>query len=452
MTIVDVAVATHRGRVRRTNEDSYLVEPPLFVVADGMGGANAGEIASGIVIETFAAASPLIGEPEEALADTIGLANERIWARARRDTQTSGMGTTATAAVVLETSIAFGHVGDSRVYLLRDGVLRQLSEDHSLVGELVRRGALTPEEAEVHPQRSVITRALGTEAIVDVDTFSIATESGDVYLLCSDGLSNMLADEDLQPLLEQSPTLAAAASALVARANRAGGEDNITVVLFRIGAEGDPPATGELTAGGSRTPAVEGIAGDAPTLPVGAAPAPGARRGSAFSRRGLAVGIVLVALVVGALAAGLAGLRYAHFVGSDHRRVAVFQGIPYTVGVKLYRVVYVSDVDVATLDQATRTRLFDHRIVSNEEAQGEVRSLQAAQPWLADPQGTAIAPTAASTTAPAASPPTATTPSTTTGRAKGKGTSSRTKTTPSSSRTKTTRASSEAKTASTSGP
>src|ERR671936_1165644 len=193
MRIVDSAGVTDAGRKRRRNEDSFVREPPLFAVADGMGAAKAGEVASRLaaaVFREFHEADAL--DPEERVAAIIQEANRRIFERARSDAQASGMGTTLTAALVVGPMVALGHVGDSRAYRIRSGQLEQLTDDHSLVADLVRSGRLTPEEADTHPQRSVITRALGTDPDIDVDRFTVEAESGDVYLICSDGLSDML--------------------------------------------------------------------------------------------------------------------------------------------------------------------------------------------------------------------------------------------------------------------
>jgi protein phosphatase len=225
------AGATDTGRRRRHNEDAYVCAPPLFAIADGMGGARAGEVASQLAAAVLNEAT---GEArgEGRVADLIREANRRVFRRSNEDEETSGMGTTMTVALVDGTAIAFGHVGDSRAYRVRGGGIEQLTDDHSLVGELVRSGRLSPEEAEVHPQRSVITRALGTEADVDVDTFTVEAEPEDVYLLCSDGLTDMLSDAEILDLLERDEDADASARRLVHAANSRGGEDNITVVLF----------------------------------------------------------------------------------------------------------------------------------------------------------------------------------------------------------------------------
>src|ERR687893_472651 len=225
--------ASDLGRQRQGNEDNYFVRSPLFVVADGMGGAQAGEVASEMAVDSFDAGLP-DGSVAEALVRVIQEANRRIHERSRSDEQAAGMGTTCTAAYVGEQEVTIAHVGDSRAYLWRDGELVRLTRDHSLVGELVARGKLTEEQAEAHPQRSVITRALGPErdVVVDVETFD--ARHGDVYLLCSDGLTSMIHEAGVQPVLERTGDLDRAGRELIAAANEAGGRDNITVILFRL--------------------------------------------------------------------------------------------------------------------------------------------------------------------------------------------------------------------------
>lgn len=240
MTLGASAGVSDPGRRRRRNEDSYVCEPPLFAIADGMGGAQAGEVASRLAAAVLQEAD---GDEltEARIVELIQEANRRVFQRSNEDAATSGMGTTMTVALVDDPadSIVVGHVGDSRAYRVRDGELEQLTEDHSLVGELLRSGRLSAEEAELHPQRSVITRAIGTEPDVDVDTFTISARPGDLYLLCSDGLTDMVPDGELLSILDGKEDLDAAARALVDAANTAGGEDNITVVLFQIAAPGE---------------------------------------------------------------------------------------------------------------------------------------------------------------------------------------------------------------------
>jgi PPM family protein phosphatase len=261
------AALSHAGRKRRHNEDSYVLQPPLFAVADGMGGAKAGEVASSLAAAALQESDGnghageagmssdrhrkrrLSGAGGEArVAALIEEANRRVFRRSTEDRDASGMGTTMTVALVEGGRVAIGHVGDSRAYLIRDGALEQLTDDHSLVAELVRSGKLSPEEAEMHPQRSVITRAVGTEPDVDVDTFSIQGVAGDLFLLCSDGLTDMVDEATILDIVEQNRRdLKEAARALVNAANRGGGEDNITVVFFEL-AEEEPDERTEDTA------------------------------------------------------------------------------------------------------------------------------------------------------------------------------------------------------------
>ena len=229
-----VAWITDPGRRRRHNEDAYVCEPPLFAIADGMGGAQAGEVASRLAAAALKESGADTGG-EQRIVDLIQEANRRVYDRSSTDPNTSGMGTTITVALAEDGQVAFGHVGDSRAYLIRDGAMEQVTEDHSLVNELLKSGKLSPEEAETHPQRSVITRALGTDPDVDVDTFTIDAETGDVFLLCSDGLTDMVDEHRILELVEENRgDIEAALKALVRAANRGGGEDNITVVAFEI--------------------------------------------------------------------------------------------------------------------------------------------------------------------------------------------------------------------------
>ena len=248
MAVGQYAVASDTGRRRRRNEDNYVVAPPLFAVADGMGGAQAGEVASKL------AASALEGGLSEALGGPaqvealIQEANRRIFDRASTDPTASGMGTTMTVAVVEGMRVVIGHVGDSRAYLVRGDSMEQLTDDHSLVNELVKSGKLSEEEAHVHPQRSVITRAVGTDPDVDVDAFAIEAEDGDVFLICSDGLTDMVEDVDILDLVDRNRgDLEKAVRALVQFANKEGGEDNITAVAFRIAAGAEVEQSSEDT-------------------------------------------------------------------------------------------------------------------------------------------------------------------------------------------------------------
>jgi serine/threonine protein phosphatase PrpC len=231
--------ATDQGQVRDSNEDGYVVDRrlQLFAIADGMGGHRAGEVASATALEALRA-SVASGT---ALGDAITSANAAVFGKATDDESLSGMGTTLTALMPDRDGVLIGHVGDSRAYLLRDGTLRQLTTDHSLVQEFIREGRLTEEQAAVHPQRSIITRALGVEPEVEVDVYPVPLHAGDRILLCSDGLSTMLRSDDIAGLLRRESDPTRAANLLVDAANAAGGEDNITTIVVDVEDDGADP-------------------------------------------------------------------------------------------------------------------------------------------------------------------------------------------------------------------
>jgi PPM family protein phosphatase len=283
---------TDPGRRRLRNEDAYVRDPPLFAVADGMGGAQAGELASGIAATALAECARE-RRGTDAIVDLVQEANARVYLRALQDPAAAGMGTTVTVALVDDEAgtVGIGHVGDSRAYLFRDGELEQLTTDHSLVAELVRSGRLTQEEAEVHPQRSVITRVLGTEEDVDVDTLTVAAAPGDLFLICSDGLSAMLRDSDIRRVVKaKSGDPKRVAEALVEAANRAGGEDNVTVVAFEIVERLDEPEA-------ERSEKV--VSAEAPDVHAGARPVN--RHGAGHGSRAAALAAILIAVAVAAV-------------------------------------------------------------------------------------------------------------------------------------------------------
>ena len=307
--ITHIGHGTDTGKKRRRNEDEYVVSPPLFAIADGMGGAQAGELASSLAAGAVRDDETVSGSGERRVTELIQEANRRVYQRSNQDASASGMGTTMTVALVEDGAVVFGHVGDSRAYLIRDRRLEQLTEDHSLVAELVRSGKLSPEEAETHPQRSVITRALGTDPDVDVDTFSIPTQAGDLFMLCSDGLTSMVEDEAILEAAEKHrDDLQAAVKALIRAANKGGGEDNITVVLFEIGdgagepleetaqypvlgADGDGEVDEDTIDEVDRVPAV-----DTMVVPPGQVQPPQRDRGRALRNRLLAFALIVIAL------------------------------------------------------------------------------------------------------------------------------------------------------------
>jgi protein phosphatase len=369
--VVEEAGVTQTGNVRRSNEDAYLMRSPLFMVADGMGGAQAGEIASRMTAEAFAEVDLIHAPPADALRETIRAANLRILERSRSDPDAAGMGTTVTAALMDDDgTITFAHVGDSRAYLLRDASLQRLSDDHSLVGELVRKGELSELEAEHHPQRSVITRALGTDERVEVDTFTVKAKDGDVVLLCSDGLNTMVPERAIADLLaarEPAPTIA---RNLVRAALAGGGEDNVTAIVFRVG---------EVSERATAPPEQDGVS---KVLPAAIDDDDEDTGGLGLRAVAIVLGAALLAV---ALAVGtLVGLRESHFIGADTStgRVAIYQGVPFDLpfGVRLYHVVYESTVSYASLTARQRQALFDHTLRSDSSALHTLHPYEVASP------------------------------------------------------------------------
>jgi len=385
LRVAEQYAVTDTGRQRRANEDSLLARSPLFVVADGMGGAQAGEVASRIAVEYFQPGLGDASQPERELAELARAANSRIHELSHSNAEQAGMGTTLTAVYVGEDEVAIAHVGDSRAYCLRDGELLRLTDDHSLVDELMRQGRLTPEEAVEHPQRSVITRALGPEGAVEVDTRSYRARAGDVYLLCSDGLTTMLSEEEILALLVANPRLRDAGEALVAAANEAGGRDNITVVLMRL--EG-------VRAGESRVDEHETMTG-VPAVPRAPSPRPSRqpRRGrpdalaaSQASRRkrlrraGASAIAVAVLGLIGA--GGYVALQSVYFIGTNGRGlVTLYRGVPFRLpgNVPLFTSDYVSGVSASTLTPQRRQTMLDHSLRSESNAASLIRSLELGQ-------------------------------------------------------------------------
>ncbi|HWX52053.1 MAG TPA: Stp1/IreP family PP2C-type Ser/Thr phosphatase [Solirubrobacteraceae bacterium] len=389
LRVADQYAGTDTGRQRRANEDSLLARSPLFVVADGMGGAQAGEVASRIAVEYFRDGLEDASRPEAALTTLALAANSRIHELSHSSAEHAGMGTTLTAVYVGEQEIAIAHVGDSRAYCLRDGELMRLTDDHSLVDELMRQGRLTPEEAVEHPQRSVITRALGPEGMVEVDTRSFRARPGDVYLLCSDGLTTMLSEEEIADLLRAHARLRDAGEALIAAANEAGGRDNITVVLLRLeDAEGSSRADGGGDADDHATmlgvPAVTApVTPRRPRSPAAAAArdgAPSARRRRRLRRAG---SLAVVLVVLGLIGAGCyVALQSVYFIGTNDRGlVTLYRGVPFRLpgDLALYSSRYVSGVSASTLSAQRRETLLDHSLRSQSSAADLLRSLELGQ-------------------------------------------------------------------------
>jgi protein phosphatase len=414
LRVAEQYAATDTGRQRRANEDSLLARSPLFVVADGMGGAQAGEVASRLAVDVFEEGLGATTEPESGLAARAGAANARIHELSHSNAEHAGMGTTLTAVYVAPEEIAIAHVGDSRAYRLRAGELMRLTDDHSLVDELMRQGKITPEEAVDHPQRSVITRALGPEPSVEVDTRSYSARAGDVYLLCSDGLTTMLPEKHVAELMRSHPGLRDAGEALIAAANEAGGRDNITVVLFRLEDPSAPasplaPETEEQTAlapvgsdgsgeadaipnsggpldPGKPDPRALSVQSQQPVRPRSPRPptspqAPGAARKRRRPRWLVPATIALVVLGLIASGAYLAA-QSVYFIGTNARGlVTLYRGVPYQLpgGVKLYSSNYVSGVSASTLSPVRRRTLLDHSLHSQAKATGLIRSLELGQ-------------------------------------------------------------------------
>ncbi|HWC48730.1 MAG TPA: Stp1/IreP family PP2C-type Ser/Thr phosphatase [Solirubrobacterales bacterium] len=381
LRIAEEAVRTDTGRQRNANEDSLFVDAPLFVVADGMGGAQAGEVASRAAAESFAQNLPP-APPEKLLEETIEGANRTIHELARKDPSLAGMGTTTTAALVdLDSEeVAIGHVGDSRAYRLRAGKFEQLTRDHSLVEEMRRKGQLTDAQAEDHPQRSIITRALGPEPEVEVDLQTVPAQAGDVFLICSDGLTTMLDDEKIAHILGRATSLQSAVRALVDEANRAGGRDNITVVLFRLeDADGADGAAGPTKEGATLIGGDAEAAGLTATEVRKRAAAEAARKrreelDARPRRRGLRTALkvlVPLVLVVAILAGAWYGNRQIWFLGTDDAgRVALYRGAPYELpfGISLYSERYSSPIQTESLPARRKDAVTGHDLRSRGDA------------------------------------------------------------------------------------
>ena len=381
---------TDTGRQRRGNEDAFFARSPLFAVADGMGGAQAGEVASHMAVEVLEQGLPDgVGSIEERLRARVREANARILELAQSDDQLAGMGTTLTAAYVGEDDLTVAHVGDSRLYRLRDGELERLTDDHSLVEELVRQGKLTPEEADEHPQRSIITRALGAEAGVEADSRTWPARADDVYLICSDGLTSMVPESRVAEVVANAASLSSAGRMLIDLANDAGGRDNITVVLFRleeIGAAPAQPTSEHALPTAAHAPPAGAVAtapAPAPTAVDRREPhAPRARAETKRRRRRfrVRVGPILVLFLVACV---LLGAYYAsqtvYFVGvSNDGFVSVYRGLPYNLpaGIDLYKLNYQSGVPVDELTPAQKRTITAHKLRSKNDADDLVRQLE----------------------------------------------------------------------------
>jgi len=373
--IVRVGARTDVGRVRTRNEDSYLVEEPLFAVADGMGGHRGGNVASALTIEAIREARPPWDPSGGPLVEAVRRANRVVHERAAGDHNLRGMGTTVTVLQTSDAAAIIAHVGDSRAYLLRDGEFRQLTHDHTLVQQMVDEGKISQEEAGVHPARNIITRSLGVDEDVDVDEQRLDLLVGDRLLLCSDGLTAMLDDEEIGQLLRDEPDPQAAADTLVDLAVERGGDDNVTTVVVdvqegeRAAAEpagraadeapdaADATTTAAMSAVATRTKpsdttsmierAEARVAAD--VQPAGPIPEP-SRRPFRWGRLAAWVAVVAV-VVVGTWIGVRAYVDRQWYVGVQNGNVAVFNGIPARpLGLRLSHAVSVSDVPAAAAE------------------------------------------------------------------------------------------------------
>ena len=379
--------ASHVGLVRQQNEDSFVAGGGVFAVCDGMGGARAGEVASEVACRFL---MEIASEADAArLESIVADANRAIFLKSVEDPSLAGMGTTLTALLSTGDGVLVGHVGDSRAYLWREGGLCQLTDDHSLVGELVRRGQLTSAQAAVHPHRSVITRALGTDGVVKPDIFPISLELGDRVLVCSDGLSGMVPDQDIARLLGTGDDPQSIAQSLVEAALKGGGEDNVTVVVLLADADGvvvpgdaggaedqvapdeDKPVFGPER----RQASIEARAMAGGSLERVRGWVGGWRRGVLI----LAVALVLLLLVtLGGFV--LFNSTVYHVGTTEEGIVALYHGMPTTfLGWRMYSLVEVGDTAYASLDQHLKDRVDTHDLMSKEEGQQFVRGL-AVQP------------------------------------------------------------------------
>jgi PPM family protein phosphatase len=375
---------TDAGKVRRNNEDALLVgegkDETLFAVADGIGGFEAGEVASSIAIEVLKEL-----EPGASFEAAIQKANRRILAVGRSDERLSGMGTTLVAArfggTQEEPVAQIAHVGDSRAYLLRGGDLRPLTEDHSLVAELVRSGDLTRDQAAEHPQKNLITRALGAEEEVEVDTAVLPVEAGDRFLLCSDGLSDMIPEGRILEILTDSPDdPETPARHLLSAALDAGGVDNVTVVVVDV--KEWAPSEEERSGGTREMPAV--------ARPGDRNPATGRRertrsRGSGYPKarrrkgeglgkfvRGLAAVLVVVVALTPAYLWGSS--RY--FLGLDSGEVVAYRGLPYApLGIELNEEWRRTDIEKSEVKTPYRSPIENHKLYTQDEIENVLQDL-----------------------------------------------------------------------------
>ncbi len=361
---VTAGAATDIGQVREGNEDSFILDEPLFAVADGMGGHRGGEVASKLALETVE--SLFRDGRGSSLAEQVREANREVFARSMQDRTVAGMGTTLTAALLEGSLVRIAHVGDSRAYLSRAGDMRLLTEDHTLVHRMVLEGEITAEEAEVHPHRSVLTRALGVDVDVAVDEGTIDLRDGDRLLLCTDGLTAMLTETQIHEILSATPVPEDAAKRLVRAANRAGGVDNITVVVLDLTSE-----EGDEKVQGGRAGGLAPLASPSPT-PLREAPGPSSGTGTSSAGRTAVWSGVAVALLL----LGLVGVRVytdsQWYVGVSNGHVAVYRGVPSSVaGFRLHHVVVETSIRAVDAEQLALYRDLADGITAGSRAEAE---------------------------------------------------------------------------------
>ena len=321
------------GLVRGHNEDSFLLRTPLFMVSDGMGGHAAGEVASSIAVETVGEQAPGTAD-DVLLGASVEAANMAVIEAAEQGIGKPGMGCTATAVLIEKNKMAVAHVGDSRAYVLRQGTLVRITHDHSYVEELVDSGQITADEARAHPSRSIITRALGSDPDMYADHFSLEVNDGDRIILCSDGLSSMISDAEIESLAVSSVSPQQAADNLVAAALTAGGADNVTVVVIDVLNDGIADAARKR-----------------------------------LLRRASIIGGVVVALVALSVILAAALVRTEWYLGVDGTTVALYRGVSGSfLGVPTYELVGTSSVELSDLPASVQDQLRQGIRVEDEEA------------------------------------------------------------------------------------
>jgi PPM family protein phosphatase len=352
------------GRMRDDNQDSYLADEPVFAVADGVGGHLGGDVASATAIRVIQEGTREGAQPEQ-LKDLLRKANAAIYEKAQSAPHLRGMGTTCTLVLLENGSAHLAHVGDSRAYLYRAEGLSQVTEDHNLVGRMVSEGRLSREEAAHHPQRNIITRALGLDPDVDVDLMTLELKENDRLVLCSDGLSSMVEEEALVDVLSTESDPQAAAERLVDEANRAGGEDNITVVLIDLKGQSEGEEISPAAEPRTRTPTESPVAEERP--------------GRGWGRKLAWIVLVAALLAGGAIAARWFVLGHAWFVGTNAAgAITIYKGIPDEVaGVSLKRVQQETGLKVTSLPRFLRVNVVDGiKVDSLGAAQETVRNLR----------------------------------------------------------------------------